>query len=166
MESWVHVTPISGNGNDTVSITVDKNSESTDRRSTITVKTPTISKILTIIQKKLENMKAYFIEFPSSYPTVNDVVSVYSSSGTLTFSDFLYSVMEAKLAQEPIFICTSVGEDTMTTPVCIETDSNDSETTHYLFFDYGERNQQGIIISRGSYMVGVTAEGIIKSVNH
>ena len=56
MESWVHVEPISGNGDDTVSITVDTNDSSEERRTTINVATSTLNKILQIIQKGKTDM--------------------------------------------------------------------------------------------------------------
>lgn len=51
MESWIHITPISGNGDNTVSITIDANNSSEDRTAEISVATSTLNKILNITQK-------------------------------------------------------------------------------------------------------------------
>ena len=51
MESWVHVTPVSGNGNDTVNITVDANNDSGNRTALIEASTSTLNKNLIITQK-------------------------------------------------------------------------------------------------------------------
>lgn len=63
MESWVHVEPISGNGNDTVNITVDTNNSSEERSTTINVETSTLNKILTIIQKGQTDMNFSVLSF-------------------------------------------------------------------------------------------------------
>lgn len=63
MESWVHVEPISGNGNDTVNITVDTNNSSEERSTTINVETSTLNKILTIIQKGQTDMNIDVLSF-------------------------------------------------------------------------------------------------------
>ena len=44
MESWVHVTPVSGNGNDTVSITVDANNNSENRTTLVEARSSTLNK--------------------------------------------------------------------------------------------------------------------------
>ena len=51
MESWVHVIPLSGNGNDTVSITVDANNNSENRTTLVEAKSSTLNKNLIITQK-------------------------------------------------------------------------------------------------------------------
>lgn len=51
MESWVHVTPVNGNGNDTVSITVDANNNSENRTTLVEAKSSTLNKNLIITQK-------------------------------------------------------------------------------------------------------------------
>lgn len=63
MESWVHVEPISGNGDDTVSITVDANDSSKERRTTINVATSTLNKILQIIQRGKTDMNFNVLSF-------------------------------------------------------------------------------------------------------
>lgn len=63
MESWVHVEPISGNGNDTVNITVDTNDSSEERSTTINVETSTLNKILTIIQRGKTDMNFNVLSF-------------------------------------------------------------------------------------------------------
>lgn len=63
MESWVHVEPVSGNGNDTVSITVDANNSSEERTTTINVETSTLNKILQIIQKGKTDMNFNVLSF-------------------------------------------------------------------------------------------------------
>lgn len=63
MESWVHVEPVSGNGNDTVSITVDANNTSEERTTTINVETSTLNKILQIIQKGKTDMNFNVLSF-------------------------------------------------------------------------------------------------------
>lgn len=63
MESWVHVEPISGNGDDTVNITVDTNDSSEERSTTINVETSTLNKILTIIQRGKTDMNFNVLSF-------------------------------------------------------------------------------------------------------
>lgn len=63
MESWVHVEPISGNGNDTVNITVDTNDSLEERSTTINVETSTLNKILTIIQRGKTDMNFNVLSF-------------------------------------------------------------------------------------------------------
>lgn len=63
MESWVHVEPVSGNGNDTVNITVDANNSSEERTTTINVETSTLNKILQIIQKGKTDMNFNVLSF-------------------------------------------------------------------------------------------------------
>lgn len=56
MEDWIHVNPNSGQGNNTVEITVDANESSEDRQGSVDIRTSTLNKILNIIQKGAEDM--------------------------------------------------------------------------------------------------------------
>lgn len=53
MESWIHVSPTSGEGNGEVNITLDANDSSEDRTAEVSVITSTLNKILSITQKGL-----------------------------------------------------------------------------------------------------------------
>ena len=56
MDSWIHVSPLEGTGDGEVQITVDANTSSEDRTTTVNVETSTLNKILTIIQKGKTDM--------------------------------------------------------------------------------------------------------------
>ena len=68
MEDWIHINPNSGQGNDTVEITVDANTSSEDRQASVDIKTSTLNKILSIIQKgaDMANIIAFYLPNDSS----------------------------------------------------------------------------------------------------
>lgn len=104
MESWVHVEPISGNGNDTVNITVDTNNSSEERSTTINVETSTLNKILTIIQKGKTDMNFNVLLF-SKGPTGNITAHLNGSEKTAAeVSQILNGTMTA-----PCFIMYTRG---------------------------------------------------------
>lgn len=54
MENWVHIEPILGTGDGTVSITLDANDSTESRTTTVDVSTSTLNKQLSITQKGLD----------------------------------------------------------------------------------------------------------------
>lgn len=107
MENWIHINPNSGQGNDTIEITVDANSSSEDRSTTIDVKTSTLNKILSIIQKgaDMANIIAFYLPngetsgakvffnneentFPAMYNALRSEVQYQEGPGRLVINPY------------------------------------------------------------------------------
>lgn len=122
MESWVHVTPISGNGNDTVSITVDVNNNSGNRTTLVEVKSSTLNKNLIITQKG-EDM------------ALNKIVFFFGEGGiseiSLNGTTLPNSAETAKTLMALIGESVSGGNNTVTVIV-----GEDSDAVQYFYCDF------------------------------
>lgn len=140
MEDWIHINPTSGQGNDTVEITVDANTSSEDRSTTIDVKTSTLNKILSIIQKGIDMANVVLLDFGILSPkTSKSCENIYLNNSICDN----YEKIETLLTRQncyPFFFLRfefQSSENTLVVPAyfCI-----DSENDYYLFGYFNFKN--------------------------
>lgn len=139
MESWVHVTPVSGNGNDTVSITVDANNSSGNRTTLVEAETSTLNKNLIITQKG-EDMALNKIAFEFG----EEGISRISLNGTVLTNN----AETAKTLMALIGEATSATNNTVAVIV-----GDDYDAVEYFYCNHIEDSGPFQILTLGTHKI-------------